>query len=151
MHINWSNGSTPEVAPWTCSWTFGTKRQCKVKACKLFRIPKRKNICIQRRKAEFFIESILWLGSDSAVRLRGGRSGNRHLVSGRWRDFSSVISVQVGSNAHPASCINGNRGSLWGRPEREADHSSPSSAEVNIAWRSLCIHCGLRLHSVMLN
>jgi hypothetical protein len=46
-------------------------------------------------------------------------------------DFSS--SPCVGSGAHPASCTMGTGGLFsWGkaRPGRDADHSTPSSAEV---------------------
>jgi hypothetical protein len=48
-------------------------------------------------------------------------------------DFSSILCVQTGSGAHPASCLMGTRGSFPGgkvRPGRDADHSPPSSAEV---------------------
>jgi hypothetical protein len=49
------------------------------------------------------------------------------------KDFSSRFCVQTGSGAHPASCTMGT-GSPFrrakARPEREADHSTPSSAEV---------------------
>jgi hypothetical protein len=40
--------------------------------------------------------------------------------------------VQNGSGAHPASYPMGTRGSFLGvkRPEREADHSPPSSADI---------------------
>jgi hypothetical protein len=47
--------------------------------------------------------------------------------------FSSNLCVQTGSAAHPASCTVGTGGSFPGgkaRPERDADHSPPSSAEV---------------------
>jgi hypothetical protein len=51
------------------------------------------------------------------------------------KDFFSSLCVQTGSGAHPASCT---MGTGWGgpfsggkaRPGRDADHSSPSSAEV---------------------
>jgi hypothetical protein len=49
------------------------------------------------------------------------------------KDFSSVLCVQTGSGAHPASCTMGTGGPFPGgkaRPERDADHSPPSSAEV---------------------
>jgi hypothetical protein len=49
------------------------------------------------------------------------------------QDFSSSLCVQTGSGAHPASCTMGTGGLLPGgkaRPGRDADHSSPSSAEV---------------------
>jgi hypothetical protein len=49
------------------------------------------------------------------------------------KDFSSILCVQTGSEAHPASCTMGNGGSFPGgkaRPGRSADHSPPSSADV---------------------
>jgi hypothetical protein len=49
------------------------------------------------------------------------------------RDFSSILCVQTGSGAHPASCTMGTGGPIPGgkaRPEREADNSPPSSDEV---------------------
>jgi hypothetical protein len=48
-------------------------------------------------------------------------------------DFSSSLCVQTGSGTHPASCTTGTGGPFPGgkaRPGRDADHSSPSSAEV---------------------
>jgi hypothetical protein len=48
-------------------------------------------------------------------------------------DFSSSPCVQTGSGAHPASDPMGIGGPFLGgeaRPGRDADHSSPSSAEV---------------------
>jgi hypothetical protein len=48
-------------------------------------------------------------------------------------DFSSSLCVQTGSEAHPASCKIGTGGTFPGgkaRPGRDADHSPPSSAEV---------------------
>jgi hypothetical protein len=47
-------------------------------------------------------------------------------------DFSSILCVQTGSGAHPASCTMGTGGPFSGgkaRPGRDADHSPPSSAE----------------------
>jgi hypothetical protein len=49
------------------------------------------------------------------------------------KDFSSILFVQTGSGAHPASCPVGTGGPFSGgkaRPGRDADHSPPSSAEV---------------------
>jgi hypothetical protein len=49
------------------------------------------------------------------------------------KDFSSILCVQTGSGAHPASCTMGTRGPFPGgkaRSGRAADHSPPSSAEV---------------------
>jgi hypothetical protein len=49
------------------------------------------------------------------------------------KDFSSNLCVQTGSGAHPACCPMGTGGPFPGgkaRPERDADHSPPSSAEV---------------------
>jgi hypothetical protein len=50
------------------------------------------------------------------------------------KDFSSSLCVQTGSGAHPASYTMGTGGLFPGgkaRPGRDADHSPPSSAEVN--------------------
>jgi hypothetical protein len=49
------------------------------------------------------------------------------------RDFSSSLCVQTGSGAHPASCTMGTSSPFPGgkaRPGSDADHSPPSSAEV---------------------
>jgi hypothetical protein len=49
------------------------------------------------------------------------------------KDFSYGLFVQTGSEAHPASCAMGTGRSFPGakaRPGRDADHSLPSSAEV---------------------
>jgi hypothetical protein len=43
-------------------------------------------------------------------------------------DFTSILCVQTGSGAHPASCTLGTGGKA--RPGRDADHSHLSSAEV---------------------
>jgi hypothetical protein len=49
------------------------------------------------------------------------------------KDFYSNLCVQTGSGAHPASCTMDTGGPFPGskaRPGRDADHSPPSSAEV---------------------
>jgi hypothetical protein len=49
------------------------------------------------------------------------------------KDFSSNLSVQTSSEAHPASCTMGTGGHFpWAkaRPGRDDDHSPPSSTEV---------------------
>jgi hypothetical protein len=49
------------------------------------------------------------------------------------KDFSSILCVQTGSGAHPASCTMGTGGPFPGvkaRPGRDADHSPQSSADV---------------------
>jgi hypothetical protein len=49
------------------------------------------------------------------------------------KDFSSNLYVQTDSEAHPASCTIGTGVFSLGvkaRPGRDADHSPPSSAEV---------------------
>jgi hypothetical protein len=54
-------------------------------------------------------------------------------------DRGSVLCVQTGSGAHPASCAMGTGGPFptgKARPGRDADHSSPSSAEVVNEYRS---------------
>jgi hypothetical protein len=48
-------------------------------------------------------------------------------------NFSYGLCVQTGSGAHPASCPMGTGGPYPGgkaRPGRDADHTPPSSAEV---------------------
>jgi hypothetical protein len=60
-----------------------------------------------------------------------GRS--RFDLQQRRKDFSSSLCVQTGSGAHPASCTTGTGGPFPGanaRPGRDADLSSPSTAEV---------------------
>jgi hypothetical protein len=49
------------------------------------------------------------------------------------KDFSSNLRVQTGSGAHPVFYTMGTGGPIPGgkaRPGRDADHSPPSSAEV---------------------
>jgi hypothetical protein len=49
------------------------------------------------------------------------------------KEFSSILCVQIGSGAHPASCPMSTAGPFPGgkaRPGRGADHSPPFSAEV---------------------
>jgi hypothetical protein len=48
-------------------------------------------------------------------------------------NFSSILCVQIGSGANPASCTMGTGGPFPGgkaRSGRDADHTPPSSAEV---------------------
>jgi hypothetical protein len=67
-------------------------------------------------------------------------------------NFSLRHHVHTGSEAQPASYSMGSRGCFLGvkRPGREADHSTPSSAEVNNAWSYASIP-SIRLHGVMLS
>jgi hypothetical protein len=68
-----------------------------------------------------------------SVWLRAGRPGDRGSIPAGAKDFSSILCVQTGSGAHPASCTMGTGGPFHGckaRPGRDADHSPPSSAEV---------------------
>jgi hypothetical protein len=49
------------------------------------------------------------------------------------KNFFSILCVQTGSEAHPASCTMGTGGPFTGGKAwagRDADHSPPSSAEV---------------------
>jgi hypothetical protein len=55
--------------------------------------------------------------------------GDRCSIPGRGRNFSLLHSVQTGSGAHPASSPMDTSGVKWA--VREADHTPPSSAEVN--------------------
>jgi hypothetical protein len=57
----------------------------------------------------------------------------RGSIPDKAEDFSSRLCVQTGSGAHPASYPMGTGVPLPGgkaRPGRDADHSTPSSAEV---------------------
>jgi hypothetical protein len=67
-------------------------------------------------------------------------------------DFSLHHCVKNGSGAHPASYPLGTRGSFPGveRPEREADHTLPSSAEVKECVEPY-LHSPIRLHGVVLS
>jgi hypothetical protein len=61
---------------------------------------------------------------DRAIEVRSSAGAN---------DLSSILCVQTGSEAHPASCPVGTLSTFPGskaRPGRDADHSPPSSAEV---------------------
>jgi hypothetical protein len=52
------------------------------------------------------------------------------------KDFSSSLCVQTGSGAHPVFCAMSTGGPFPGgkaRPGRDADHSPPSSAEVEMS------------------
>jgi hypothetical protein len=61
-----------------------------------------------------------------SVWLRAGRPDDRGSIPGRGERICPLTRVQTGSGAHPASCPMGKA-----RPERDADRSSPSSAEVD--------------------
>jgi hypothetical protein len=67
--------------------------------------------------------------------------GSRVRFPARAGNFSLHHRVQNGSGAQPASYQMGTRGSFPGlkRPGREADHSTPSSAEVK-EWVELYFH-----------
>jgi hypothetical protein len=57
--------------------------------------------------------------------------------SAEAKDFSSSPCVQTGSGAYSASCPVGTGGPFPGSkawPRRDADHSPPSSAEVENEW-----------------
>jgi hypothetical protein len=72
------------------------------------------------------------VSSDSIVSDYG--LDDRGSIPGRAEDFSSSPCVQTGSGAHPTSYPMGTGGPFPGgkvRPGRDADHSPPSSAEVN--------------------
>jgi len=93
-------------------------------------------------------------GSSVSNRL-GYRFDDRSSILGRGNDgiFSVChLCVQTFSGSHPAS-VQWGAGALSPRvkqPEREADHLSPSSAEVKIAWNCTST-TPARLHGVVLN
>jgi hypothetical protein len=68
------------------------------------------------------------------------------------KNFSSNLSVQTVSGAHPASCAVGTEGPFpegKARPGRGVDHSPPSSAEVVNVYK-LYLLSPLRLHRCVL-
>jgi hypothetical protein len=63
-----------------------------------------------------------------SVWLRAGRPGDRGSIPDRGKIIFPLVSL-----AHPASCTMGTEVPFLGakaRPERDADHSPPCSAEV---------------------
>jgi hypothetical protein len=88
------------------------------------------------------VKNIPFFGSSSKSRVSSGSIVSDYGLDDReigvrspaWKkDFSSTLCVQPGSGAHPASCTIGTGGPFPGgkaRPGRDADHSPPSSAEV---------------------
>jgi hypothetical protein len=78
--------------------------------------------------------------------LRTRRAGVGVLVGSR------TFSFQTASGIRPASFPMGTKDSFPGlkRPEREADHSPPTSAEVKKTWISTSTPT-YHLHGIMLN
>jgi hypothetical protein len=73
----------------------------------------------------------------SSVSIVSGYGLDDHAIEVRspagTKEFSSTLCVQTSSGAHPASCTMGIGGPFpraKARLGRDADHSSPSSAEV---------------------
>jgi hypothetical protein len=67
--------------------------------------------------------------------------------SAEAKDISSILCVQTGSEAHPASCTMGTGGPFPGakaRPGRDADHYIPYSAEVRMSRSYTSPHKRLR-------
>jgi len=61
-------------------------------------------------------------------------------------NFSILHRVQIGSGVHPTGAV-----SLWVKlPEREADHSRPSSTEVKNVWNYISTP-PILLHGVLLS
>jgi hypothetical protein len=84
--------------------------------------------------AKFLMQPIITVSSGSIVSGYGldDRAIGVRSPAGE-NDFSCSLCVQTGSGAHPASCTMGTGAPLPGgkeRPGRDADHSPPSSAEV---------------------
>jgi hypothetical protein len=82
-------------------------------------------------------------------RTTGWTDGVRFSIGAR--DFCHLYSVLTSSGAYLASYPEDAAGSFPAakRPEREADHSSPSSAVVKND--EAVLHAPIRLHSVVLN
>jgi hypothetical protein len=96
------------------------------------------------------------MSRDSSVGLALGYGlddwGSRVRFPAGAGNFSLNHRVQTGSGTHPASYLMGTGGVLYlgvKRPEREADHSPPSGAEVNNAW-SYTSTPPMRLHGVVI-
>jgi hypothetical protein len=69
----------------------------------------------------------------SSVSTVSGYKLDDRVIEVRFPAEATSLCVQTGSEAHPASCTMGTGGSFPGckaRPGRDADHSPPSSAEV---------------------
>jgi hypothetical protein len=83
-----------------------------------------------------------WVGHIEMIRVSSGSIVSDYGLDDRaiWvrspagaKDFSYSLFAQTVSGAHPASCTMGTRGPFPGEkagPVRDADHSPPSSAEV---------------------
>jgi hypothetical protein len=72
-------------------------------------------------------------GSSVSIVSGYGLAGRSRFDSRQRQRIFPVACVQTGSWAHPYSCTMGTGGPFKGakaRPERDADHSLPSSAEV---------------------
>jgi hypothetical protein len=95
-------------------------------------------LLISHRSAYIYIYIYIYIWS---------RVSSGSIVSDKWlddraigvrspaeaKDFFSILCVQTGSGAHPASYPMGTAGPFPGgkaRPGRDANHSPPSSAEV---------------------
>jgi hypothetical protein len=75
------------------------------------------------------------------TRLRDGRPRNRGSIPGRARDFSLVENAETRSGATQQAVVSF-LGVKW--PRREADNTSPSSAEVKtrkaVPALPICLH-----------
>jgi hypothetical protein len=84
---------------------------------------------------------------DSSVGIATGWTTGVRFPAGA-RDFNLLCNVQTGSGAHPAS-YPGALSPGVERPGRQADHSPPSSAEVENGGAVPLL--SLRLHGAVLN
>jgi hypothetical protein len=92
------------------------------------------SVCMLVHWRSFAVGIFRFMVSRLAQSVRAGRLGDRDSIPGRGkRIFSSNLCVQTGSGAHPASCTMGTEGPFpegKARPGHDADHSLPSSGEV---------------------
>jgi hypothetical protein len=86
---------------------------------------------------QFTLRNNIFLSRGSSVSIVSGYGLDDRAIEVRSpvgaKKFSSSLCVQTGSGAHPASHTMGTGGPFPGgkaRPGRDADHSPPSSAEV---------------------
>jgi hypothetical protein len=98
-----------------------------------------KNACTASQYYRLFVEDIAVIlhHTSSSVSIVPGYGLDDRAIEVRSpaeaKDFSCSLCVQTGTGAHPASCTMGTGVIFLGakaRPGRDADHSPPSSAEV---------------------
>jgi hypothetical protein len=107
-----------------------------------FQYPSGQGLCLRPQgqcvRRPFSISNVKQVSRVSSVSIVSGYGLDDRAIEVRSpaeaKTFSSSLHVQTSSGAHPASCTMGTGGPFPGakaRPWRDADHSPPSSAEVD--------------------